>query len=140
VHGRAHGFADHGLVPCGKGSLGALGESHARHAIGAFDGDVYGRRYLVGGVMITSPYPSATRFLQMKILFWLCQTDGDGVVDVAPCNVPPPRGRARLRLAARTPRISSQTNTCLFCALYPHSCTPEKNFPVGHPSLQSKHA
>jgi hypothetical protein len=41
---------------------------------------------------------------------------------------------------SRTPRISSQTNTCLFCALYPHSCTPGKNFRVGHPSLQAKHA
>jgi hypothetical protein len=41
---------------------------------------------------------------------------------------------------SRTPRISPQTNTCVFCALCPHSCAPEKDFPVGHPSLQAKHA
>jgi len=31
-------------------------------------------------------------------------------------------------------RLSSQTNTCLFCTLCPHSCAPGKYFPVGHPS------
>ena len=31
-------------------------------------------------------------------------------------------------------RLSSQTNTSLFCTLCPHSCAPGKNFPVGHPS------
>jgi hypothetical protein len=41
---------------------------------------------------------------------------------------------------SRTPRISPQTNTCLSCALCPHSCAPGKDFPVGHPSLQAKHA
>jgi hypothetical protein len=41
---------------------------------------------------------------------------------------------------SRTPRISPQTNTCLSCALCPHSCAPGKDCPVGHPSLQAKHA
>ena len=31
-------------------------------------------------------------------------------------------------------RLSSQTNTSLFCTLCPHTCAPRKNFPVGHPS------
>ena len=31
-------------------------------------------------------------------------------------------------------RLSSQTNTSLFCALCPHSCAPRKNFSVCHPS------
>jgi hypothetical protein len=31
---------------------------------------------------------------------------------------------------SRTPRISPQTNTCLFCTLYPHSGAPGKDFPV----------
>src|SRR6185295_14079167 len=31
-------------------------------------------------------------------------------------------------------RLPSQTNTCLFCTLCPHSCAPGNNFPVGHPS------
>ena len=31
-------------------------------------------------------------------------------------------------------RLSSQTNTSLFCTLCPHWCAPEKKFPVGHPS------
>src|SRR6185503_7788391 len=31
-------------------------------------------------------------------------------------------------------RLSSQTNTSLFCTLCPHSCAPGKNFSVGHPS------
>uniref|UniRef100_A0A0E0AX42 non-specific serine/threonine protein kinase n=1 Tax=Oryza glumipatula TaxID=40148 RepID=A0A0E0AX42_9ORYZ len=31
----------------------------------------------------------------------------------------------------RLPLASSQTNTCLFCTLCPHSCAPGKNFPVG---------
>jgi hypothetical protein len=35
------------------------------------------------GVVIISPYPSVTRCLQVKIFLWLCQTDGDGVVDIA---------------------------------------------------------
>jgi hypothetical protein len=57
------------------------------------------------------------------------------------CNVPPPRGRAHLHLAAfLRHRLPSQTNTSLFCVLCPHSCAPGKNFPVGHPSLQAKHA
>ena len=57
------------------------------------------------------------------------------------CNVPPLRGRTRLHLAASLGyRLPSQTNTGLFCALCPHSCAPGKNFPVGHPSLQAKHA
>jgi hypothetical protein len=58
------------------------------------------------------------------------------------CNDPPPRGRAHLCLASlfRTPRISPQTNTCLSCALYPHSCALGKDFPVGDPLLQVKHA
>jgi hypothetical protein len=30
--------------------------------------------------------------------------------------------------------LSPQTNTGLLCTLCPHSCAPEKNFPVGHPS------
>jgi hypothetical protein len=29
--------------------------------------------------------------------------------------------------------LSPQTNTGLLCTLCPHSCAPEKNFPVGHP-------
>uniref|UniRef100_A0A0D3FGI9 Uncharacterized protein n=1 Tax=Oryza barthii TaxID=65489 RepID=A0A0D3FGI9_9ORYZ len=29
---------------------------------------------------------------------------------------------------------AKQTNTSIFCTLYPHSCAPGKNFPVGHPS------
>uniref|UniRef100_A0A0E0NPR5 Uncharacterized protein n=1 Tax=Oryza rufipogon TaxID=4529 RepID=A0A0E0NPR5_ORYRU len=29
-------------------------------------------------------------------------------------------------------KLPSQTNTCLFCTLYPHSCVPGKNFPVSH--------
>lgn len=66
-----------------KGSLGDPGESHARHDVGAFDGDVRGRRYLPGGVVISFPNPSTARFLQVKILLWLCQMDGVGVVDVA---------------------------------------------------------
>jgi hypothetical protein len=41
---------------------------------------------------------------------------------------------------SRTPKISPQTNTCLSCAFCPHSCAPGKNFPVGHPSLHTKHA
>jgi hypothetical protein len=50
------------------------------------------------------------------------------------CNVPPLRGRDRLHLAASLGyRLPSQTNTGLFCALCPHSCTPGKNFSVGHP-------
>jgi hypothetical protein len=40
---------------------------------------------------------------------------------------------------SRTPRIFPQTNICLSCALFPHSCAPGKDFPVGHPSLQAKH-
>src|SRR5438132_13495215 len=34
---------------------------------------------------------------------------------------------------SRISRLSPQTNTSLSCALYPHSCAPGKNFPVGHP-------
>ena len=50
-------------------------------------------------------------------------------------NVPPSPGRARLHLIAFIGhRKPSQTNTCLFCTLCPHSCAPGKNFPVGHPS------
>ena len=29
-------------------------------------------------------------------------------------------------------RLPSQTNTCIFCTLCPHSCAPGNNFPVGH--------
>ena len=51
------------------------------------------------------------------------------------CNIPPPRGRTRLHLAAYIGhRLPSQTNTSLFCTLCPHSCAPGKNFPVDHPS------
>jgi ferredoxin-like protein FixX len=52
----------------------------------------------------------------------------------------PEVGPAYVWQLSRTPRISSHTNTCLFCALCPHSCTPGKDFPVSHPSLQAKHA
>jgi hypothetical protein len=52
----------------------------------------------------------------------------------------PEAGPAYTWQLSRTPRISPQTNTCLSCALCPHSCTPGKDFPVGHPSLQAKHA
>jgi hypothetical protein len=63
------------------------------------------------------------------------------ISDVLVCNVPPPRGRDRLHLAAFLGhRLSSQTNTSLLCALCPHSCAPGKNFPIGHLSLQAKHA
>ena len=31
-------------------------------------------------------------------------------------------------------RLSSHTNTSLFCTLFPHSCAHGINFPVGHPS------
>jgi hypothetical protein len=41
---------------------------------------------------------------------------------------------------SRTPRISPQTNTYLFCALCPQLYAPGKDFSVGHPSLQVKHA
>jgi hypothetical protein len=52
------------------------------------------------------------------------------------CNVPPPRGRARLHLAAFLGHSQPpQTNTSLFCTLCPHSCAPGNYFPVGHPSL-----
>ena len=41
------------------------------------------------------------------------------------CNVPPPRGQARLHLIAFLGhRLPSQTNTSLFCVLCPHSCAP----------------
>ena len=51
------------------------------------------------------------------------------------CNVPPSQGQARLHLAAYIGhKLPSQTNTCLFCTLCPHSCAPGNNFPVGHPS------
>ena len=41
------------------------------------------------------------------------------------CNVPPPRGQARLHLIAFLEhRLPSQTNNSLFCALCPHSCAP----------------
>jgi hypothetical protein len=54
---------------------------------------------------------------------------------------PPPQARpAYTWLLSRTPIISPQTNTCLFCTLCPHSCTLGKDFPVGRPSLQAKHA
>jgi ferredoxin-like protein FixX len=52
----------------------------------------------------------------------------------------PEAGPAYTWQLSRTPRISPQTNTCLSCALCPHSCAPGKDFPVGHPSLQAKHA
>jgi hypothetical protein len=52
----------------------------------------------------------------------------------------PEAGLAYAWQLARTPRISPQTNTCLSCALCPHSCAPGKDFPVGHPLLQVKHA
>jgi len=52
------------------------------------------------------------------------------------CNVLPPRGRARLHLAAFLGhRQPPQPNTSLFCTLCRHSCAPGKYFPVGHPSL-----
>jgi hypothetical protein len=35
---------------------------------------------------------------------------------------------------SRISRQSLQINTRLFCALCPHSCAPENNFPIGHPS------
>ena len=69
----------------------------------------------------------------------------------APVHMPvasaPPRARAHA--SALTPvraretatsgcflghRLSSQTNTSLFCTFCPHSCAPGKNFLVGHPS------
>ena len=41
------------------------------------------------------------------------------------CNVPPPRGRARLHLGAFLGHSQPpQTNTSLFCTLCPHSCVP----------------
>jgi hypothetical protein len=47
----------------------------------------------------------------------------------------PPRGRACYPWQlSRISRLAPQTNTSLFCALCPHSCAPEKDFPVGHPS------
>jgi hypothetical protein len=52
----------------------------------------------------------------------------------------PEAGPAYTWRLSRTPRISPQTNTCLFCALCPHSCAPGKDFSVGHPLLQAKHA
>jgi hypothetical protein len=52
----------------------------------------------------------------------------------------PEAGPAYTWQLSRTPRISPQTNTCLFCALCPHSCAPRKDFSVGHPSLPAKHA
>jgi len=52
------------------------------------------------------------------------------------CDVPPPRGRVRLHLAAFLGHSQPpQTNTSLFYTLCPHLCAPEKYFPVGHPSL-----
>ena len=53
-----------------------------------------------------------------------------------PCNVPPPPSPRQGPFTSGSfigYRIPSQTNTCLFCTLCPHSCAPEKNFPVGHP-------
>jgi hypothetical protein len=35
---------------------------------------------------------------------------------------------------SRISRQSPQINTSLFHALYPHSCAPGNNFPIGHPS------
>jgi hypothetical protein len=52
----------------------------------------------------------------------------------------PEAGPAYTWQLSRTPRISPQTNTCPSCALCPHSCAPGKDFPVGHPSTQAKHA
>jgi ferredoxin-like protein FixX len=52
----------------------------------------------------------------------------------------PEAGPAYAWQLSRTPRISPQTNTCLCCTLCPHSCAPGKDFPVGHPLLQVKHA
>jgi hypothetical protein len=39
-------------VPCGLGSRGAPSESHARHAVGACDSGIHGRRYLPRGIVI----------------------------------------------------------------------------------------
>jgi hypothetical protein len=45
------------------------------------------------------------------------------------CNDPPPWGWARLPLAALwDPKNIPQKNTCLSCALCPHSCAPRKYF------------
>jgi hypothetical protein len=47
----------------------------------------------------------------------------------------PPRGWACYPWQlSRNSRLAPQINTSLFCALCPHSCAPENNFPVGHPS------
>jgi hypothetical protein len=47
----------------------------------------------------------------------------------------PPRGRACYSWQlSRIFRLAPQINTSLFCTLYPHSCAPGNNFPVGHPS------
>ena len=43
-------------------------------------------------------------------------------------------GGCHIRQLSRISRLSPQTNTSLFYALCPHSCAPEKDFPVGHPS------
>ena len=32
-------------------------------------------------------------------------------------------------------RLTSHTNTSLFCTLYPHLCAPGKNFPIGDEKL-----
>ena len=52
------------------------------------------------------------------------------------CNIPPPRGRARLHLGAFLGYSHlSQTNTSLFYTLCPYLRTLGKYFLVGHPSL-----
>jgi hypothetical protein len=48
---------------------------------------------------------------------------------------PPEAGPAYTWQLSRTPRISSQTNKCLSCALCPHSCAPGKDFPVSQARL-----
>jgi hypothetical protein len=50
----------------------------------------------------------------------------------------PKVGLAYARQLSRTSRIFSQTNTCLFCALCAHSCTPGKDFPVRSPITPSQ--
>jgi hypothetical protein len=60
--------------------------------------------------------PSSTRL-------WPCIRSASGLTD----------NSVSMRLS-RISRLAPQTNTSLFCALYPHSCAPRNNFPVGHPS------